>query len=113
MGKVLLAGLDDERLAPFLSKRKLPRLTPNTITEPAEMRRELAHTRERGWAINDEEIEIGLRSIAVRIRDRSGATCAAVNISAPAARASVEQLHDWLPVLQRAADAIGLMMTHR
>jgi len=51
------------------------------ITEPGEMRRELARTRERGWAINDEEIEIGLRSIAVPFRDRSGATCAAVNIS--------------------------------
>jgi len=56
------------------------------ITEPGEMRRELARTRERGWAINDEEIEIGLRSIAVPFRDRSGATCAAVNVSAPAAR---------------------------
>jgi hypothetical protein len=40
-------------------------------------------------------------------------TCASVNISAPVARVPVEQLLDWLPALQRASDAVGLMMTHR
>lgn len=113
MGKVLLAGLSDAQLATMLSADELPRMTPNTITSPAEVRREILRTRERGWAINDEEIEIGLRSIAVPIRDRTAVTCASVNISAPAARVPVEQLIDWLPALQRAADAIGLLMTHR
>jgi IclR family pca regulon transcriptional regulator len=113
MGKVLYAGLPDETLASLFSKRKLPRLTPKTITDPAKMRREIARTRERGFAINDEEIEVGLRSIAVPILDKTDAVCAAINISAPAARVSVEQLRDWLPVLQRAAAAIGLLMTHR
>lgn len=113
MGKVLLAGLPDDALAVHLAKDPLPRLTPKTITSAAEMRRELARTRERGFAINDEEIEIGLRSIAVPIRDREDKVAAAINISAPAARVSVEQLKQWLPVLRKASEAITLLMTHR
>lgn len=113
MGKVLLAGLSDDMIEPLLSHGPLPRLTPNTITEPAAFRKEIAMTRKQGFAINDEEIEIGLRSIAVPIRDKTGAVCAAINISAPAARVSVEQLRTWLPELQRASQAISLLMTHR
>ncbi|HZP78625.1 MAG TPA: IclR family transcriptional regulator C-terminal domain-containing protein [Pseudolabrys sp.] len=113
MGKVLLAGLAEDSLSAHLPKGALPQLTPKTITIPAEFRRELMRTRERGFAINDEEIEIGLRSIAVPIRDGKGAVCAAINISAPAARVSVEQLKDWLPTLRQASEAITLLMTHR
>lgn len=112
MGKVLMAGLCDDKLASFFAK-PLPRLTPKTITDVDEMRREIQRTRETGFAINDEEIEVGLRSIAVPIRDQSGTTCAAINVSAPAARVSVEQLREWLPELRRASEAIGLLLTHR
>lgn len=113
MGKVLMAGLSDEKLAPFFAKTPLPRLTPKTITDVGDMRREIERTRKTGFAINDEEIEVGLRSIAVPIRDQTGTTCAAINVSAPAARVSVEQLRDWLPELRRASEAIGLLLTHR
>lgn len=113
MGKVLLAGLPEARLAPLLAKGSLPRLTPKTITSADGFRREIERTRELGYAINDEEIEIGLRSIAVPIRDQTGETCAAINISAPAARVSVAQLRKWLPELRRASDAIALLITHR
>lgn len=112
MGKVLLAGSSDAKLDAFLAQG-LPKMTPKTVTDPEAMRREIERTRVEGFAINDEEIEIGLRSIAVPIRDQAGATCAAINVSAPAARVSVEQLHDWLPVLRSASEAIGLLLTHR
>jgi IclR family pca regulon transcriptional regulator len=113
MGKVLLAGLPDADLAPLFAKGPLPRLTPKTITSVEGLRREIERTRELGYAINDEEIEIGLRSIAVPIRNETGETCAAINISAPAARASVAQLRKWLPELRRASEAISLLITHR
>lgn len=113
MGKVLLAGLSDDKLAPFLAKTPLPKMTPNTITAVDALQREIARTRADGYAINNEEIEVGLRSIAVPIRDHTGMTCAAINVSAPAARVSVEQLREWLPVLRRASEAISLLLTHR
>ncbi|MBX6329958.1 MAG: helix-turn-helix domain-containing protein [Pseudolabrys sp.] len=113
MGKVLLAGLTEDELAPLFAKAPLPQLTPKTITDVEALKREIARTRDAGYAINDEEIEVGLRSIAVPIRDHSGATCAAINVSAPAARVSIDQLLAWLPELRRASDAISLLLTHR
>jgi len=86
MGRVLLAGQADEWLDDYLATVKLQALTRRTITEAAALRAEIARVRSQGWALVDQELEDGLRSIAAPIRDAGGVVTAAVNVSAPARR---------------------------
>ncbi len=107
MGRVLLAGLSAEALDAFLDRARLEPLTERTITDPAALREELSRVRERGWAMVDQELEAGLRSIAVPVRDPHGAVVAAVNLSAHASRTTLEALRArLLPPLRGTAAAI-------
>lgn len=81
--------------------------TPNTIHIEENLLAELERTKEQGYAIIDQELEIGLRSIAVPVYDKSGAIIAAINISTHAMRNSVEDMiNKFLPVLQRSAQLL-------
>ena len=66
-------------------------LSPRTLTSAEVLRVELAKVRSQGWALVDQELEEGLRSVAAPIRDRNGRTIAAVNLSAHASRMSIEE----------------------
>ena len=78
MGRVLLAGLPDDALEEFLAGADLPRLTARTVSTADALRRELRRVRAQGWALVDQELEEGLRSVAAPIRDRSGDVIAAI-----------------------------------
>jgi IclR family pca regulon transcriptional regulator len=107
MGRVLLAGLDDEALEAALGRIDLRELTSGTITAVDRLRAEILGVRRQGYAIVDEELEVGLRSIAAPIRDRTGAVAAAVNLSAQASRTTVTDLkRRLLPPLRATAAAI-------
>jgi IclR family pca regulon transcriptional regulator len=88
MGRVQLAALSDADLDDYLGRVELRPLTAHTLTDPAKLRAELARIRGQGWALVDQELEEGLRSVAAPIRDRTGRVVAAVNVSAHASRAS-------------------------
>jgi IclR family pca regulon transcriptional regulator len=105
MGRVLLAGLDDDELDSFLAGADLRRLTARTVATPDVLRRELSRVRQQGWALVDQELEEGLRSVAAPIRDRAGRVVAAVNVSAHASRTSKEAMRRNLvpPLLATAA----------
>ncbi|MTD52766.1 IclR family transcriptional regulator [Amycolatopsis pithecellobii] len=107
MGHVLLAGLDRAALESYLSSAVLDKLTARTLTEPGALRAELDVVREQGWALVDQELEEGLRSVAAPIRDRRGTVVAAVNVSTHASRTSRESVRDeMLPLLLAAAKRI-------
>lgn len=107
MGRVLLAGLPREERDALLSASPIRAATPKTITDPALLARAIAVAGENGYAIVDEELELGLRSIAVPVRDRSGTVVAAINVSTQSARMSVDAMRrDFLPLLKRAAARI-------
>jgi IclR family pca regulon transcriptional regulator len=107
MGRVLLAALPERDLETYLVRAHIQRLTSRTITDPAALRAELVRVRARGWALVDQELEDGLRSIAAPIRDRTGRVLAAVNLSAHASRTSLESMRrDLLPKLLTATDQI-------
>jgi IclR family pca regulon transcriptional regulator len=107
MGRVLLAWAPEEVLAGYLERASLTRLTPRTLSTPHGVRSELAKVRAQGYAIVDQELEEGLRSIAAPIRDGAGQVIAAVNISVHASRTSVEQMRrDLLPHLLATAAKI-------
>jgi len=107
MGRVLLASLPEAEARMILSKEKRPKLTPHTKTSIAELLRELAVVRARGYAVVDQELEIGLRSIAIPLRGRSGVV-GALNVGAQAARVTVRQLREeMLPVMLRVASVLA------
>jgi IclR family pca regulon transcriptional regulator len=111
MGRVLLASLADGLLTRFLDRVLLEAHTPLTIIDKAELRAELARVRTHGFAIVDQELELGLRSIAVPVRRKDGVVIAAINAGVHAARADTEALRrEFLPALQRASAAITAAM---
>src|SRR5438132_1382647 len=76
-----------------LDSRHFP-LTPRTLTERAALKAEIAQAREQGWALVDQELELGLRSIAAPLRNRPGCVVAALNVSAHASRVDLRRLKD-------------------
>jgi DNA-binding IclR family transcriptional regulator len=87
-GKALLLDLTDEQIYEKLAVSKMRNLTENTITDPKLFVRRLERERRQGWTLNDEESEIGIRTIGAPVRDHSGAIVAAVSVSAPTFRLS-------------------------
>jgi IclR family pca regulon transcriptional regulator len=92
MGRVLLAALSAGERDAYLHRAKLEPLTPHTVTDPVELGGILERVATERFALVDQELEIGLRSVAVPVRDRRGVTMAALNVSAHASRACVEDL---------------------
>jgi IclR family transcriptional regulator, pca regulon regulatory protein len=88
LGRVLLAAQGDQWLSGYFASAKLRMLTPQTITDPAALRAELKRVHAQGWALVDQELEEGLRSVAAPIHDTDGRVIAAVNVSAHASGAS-------------------------
>lgn len=107
MGRVLLAALEADQLRAYLDSTLLLPLTPYTLTDPVRLRAELERVRAQGYALVDQELELGLRSIAVPVRNTRGRVLAAMNIGVQAGRVSKEEmLERFLPVLQRAAHGL-------
>lgn len=103
-GKVLLAALDEAALARVLAEPSRSGLPTPLPRDPDRVAEELQTVRARGWAMADEELAPGIRSIAVPVRDGSGAVRAAMNVTVHAAETSVEVLREHhLPLLLRAA----------
>ncbi len=107
MGRVLLAELNGERLDSYFVRNERTQYTPQTVTDEHPLRDILEQTRRAGFAAVDQELELGLRSIAVPVRARSGNTLAALNVSGHATRVSMRDMRKtFLPPLQEAAEAI-------
>lgn len=107
MGRVLLSDLPMPQLRPFLASANIVRHTEKSITDLRLLEEEIGHVAQSGFAIIDEELEIGLRSIAVPIRDRSRKIVAAINISTQSARFTpAEMEQEILPRLRTAARLI-------
>jgi IclR family KDG regulon transcriptional repressor len=98
----------DEILARGLKAR-----TPKTNTDPDSFRRALASVRERGYAIEDEESEAGMRSLAAPIRNGAGEVVAAVGVAGPVQRLPEETLASFAPHVLKTADAISVRIGYR
>jgi IclR family transcriptional regulator, pca regulon regulatory protein len=108
MGRVLLAAQPEPWLDEYLSTTSLHHLTGHTITTESGLRQELRKIRTRGWALIDQELEEGLRSLAAPIRDSDGAVVAAVNVATHAGRRSLDSIvADLLSPLLATAERIG------
>ena len=107
MGRVLLSDLPPPQLREFLSTARIERNTEKSITNRNELAAEITRVAQAGFAIVDEELEIGLRSIAVPVRDRSRKVVAAINVSTQSSRfTTAEMEREILPHLLAAARSI-------
>ncbi|WP_348815249.1 helix-turn-helix domain-containing protein [Halomonas sp. H10-59] len=107
MGRMLLAQKTDDELDAFIERTTLERFTDKTITDKAELKRAILQARQQGYAIVDQELDSGLRSLAVPAFDANGELIGAINISTNAARIDhVTLLERYLPLLQAKARQI-------
>lgn len=114
MGRVLLASLPDDEVVRILARSSRSKFTPYTKAEVEEILAVLAEVRQRGYAVNDGELAVELRSVAAPVRDGTGKTVAAVNLAVHASEYSSEDMHIRLaPVVMRVADEISLALGYR
>ena len=107
-GKVLLAALEPDELAATLAVPTRSGLPPPPPYDFEEVESQMRAVRARGWAIADEELAPGIRSIAVPVRDGTGTVRAAMNVTVHAAETSIEVLTDQhLPHLLKAASEVS------
>lgn len=111
MGRVLLAALPHDEVERRLKSVALRPLTPKTVTDPERLLRTLAQVSRQGWSLVNEELELGLMSLAVPITDRSGRVVAALNVSSrPQQQSASELQRRCLPPLQSVAMKISRVM---
>ncbi|WP_273204601.1 IclR family transcriptional regulator domain-containing protein [Marinobacter subterrani] len=107
MGRVLLAQLPEAELTAFLDRVPLERFTESSVIDKEGLRRAIDKAREQGYSIVDQELDSGLRSVAVPVFAGNGELLGAINISTNAARVDMETLMEvYLPRLQEAAEAV-------
>lgn len=107
MGRVLLSDLSADELDEVLALPSRSGIIPRVVPSRAELDADLAEIRERGWALSDEQLSVGIRSVAAPVRDPRGRVAAAMNVTVHAAETSIEQLtEEYLPYLLDAAAAV-------
>jgi IclR family acetate operon transcriptional repressor len=113
VGKAVLAGLPEAVVDQIIDQRGLRRFTAKTLTTAAELKSELREIRHRGYAIDDEENEEGVRCVGAMVRDFSGRPAAAISVSAPSFRMSREKLRVLAPLVSETARAVSLEWGYR
>ncbi len=114
LGRVLIADLGDDEIDKRLADAAVEARTASTKTDRDDLRQELTLVRAQGFAVVDEELEIGVRSVAAPLRDRRGRAIAALNIGAQAGRVSMDRLlGEFVPQLLAAATDITALLARR
>ncbi len=111
MGRVLLASLAPGELEAFLARVEFTRHTERTVITAEKLRQVLRQVRSNGYAIVDQELELGLRSMAVPIQSPTGKVVAALNTGAHAQRVSIQEMQsEFLPHLRAAAQELCMLL---
>lgn len=106
-GKVLLAYQPPEAVDHVIQQSGLPSFTAYTVTDPEELKGELEHTRERGYALDSEEMEEGVRCLAAPVFAPDGKILAAMSISGPAGRLGESRLEELIPHIKRISSRLS------
>ena len=106
-GKVLLAYQPPEVVDSVIRQTGLPRFTAHTITDPGELESELARVRKRGYAMDSEEMEDGVRCLAAPVFGADEAVLAAISVSGPASRLTEKRLGELIPEITRLSEALS------
>ena len=107
-GKVQIASMSDEELVKYLPAKELKRFTPNTIIDRETLKKQLKQIAEQEYAIDDEELDLGVRCIGAPIRDYTRRIVGAISISGPSMRLTDERIeNELIPLVKKAADEIS------
>jgi len=113
MGRILLAALDDAALTDYLEHANLQIKTSRTLHTSEAIRASVEDIRQKGWVLIDQELEVGLRSLAVPLKDSAGQVLAALNVGTHASRVSKQELEArFLPVLLEASKELSTRLFH-
>ena len=111
LGRVLLAELPTEQLQHTIKSSDLSPRTPFSLTDPTDIIAQIIRARTDGYAINDQEVELGLRSIAIPLRNAHGKTIAALNIGMPVTGTPAAQLAtSYLPAMKRVQSGLQRLL---
>jgi IclR family transcriptional regulator, pca regulon regulatory protein len=111
MGRVLLADLAPDKLEEYLARVEFKRFTDRTVVNAEKLRQVLKVVQRNGYSIVDQELELGLRSMAVPLRNPEGRVVAALNVGAHAQRISIQDLQTrFFPQLQAAAQELCMLL---
>ncbi|MBD3781671.1 MAG: IclR family transcriptional regulator [Micrococcales bacterium] len=110
-GKVLVSELEDPELTRTLGE--LTAYTPSTITDRRRLDAQLAETRERGWALATDELDVGLTALAAPVRDAHGDVVASVSVSGPTFRFGAERVAELVPLLLTATADVSERLAHQ
>ena len=113
VGKAMLAELPDAEVSDIVHRWGLKAITANTITTATALRADLRAVRSRGYAIDDEEKEEGLRCISAAVRGHSGRLFAAISVSGPAFRITKGRIPEIGQVVMRAANDLSVEFGHQ
>jgi len=110
IGKVLLAHLPEAQVEEILRHTGLGSFGPNCITDLARLKAHLAEIRERGYSLDDQELQVDARGIAAPIWDHTGKVVAGLSVAGPATRLTFARMEELRPALLRAAEGISRRM---
>jgi IclR family transcriptional regulator, pca regulon regulatory protein len=111
LGRAILAYQSEVMIDAYIQRVRLEPRTPKTVTDKAAFRAVLDATRVQGYALVNEELEFGLRSIAVPVIEKNGRVTIALNLSAQAGRVSAEEMTErFLPALKTASESLGYLL---
>ena len=108
VGKVIAASMDGNTLRDYFKNAEIKQYTSNTISDQDEMTRQLSSIAELGYAVDDEELDIGVKCIGAPIRDYTKRVIGAVSVSAPSMRFTAERMNTLLiPLIKEAAEELS------
>lgn len=111
LGRVLMGALPDEELEAMIDAADLRQVTPFTVTDKDELKSMIVRGREQGYQVAESQLEVGILSVAVPVRDGSGKVIAAINMGVPSSRHDRTSLErELLPILQETAAEIALAL---
>jgi len=113
VGKILLAHLPKDRLDYILNKKKPVQYTDKTIVRRVDLDRELSSIREKDYAIDNEEHEVGVRCVAAPVRNNVSTVCGAVSVSVPTVRLPDKEIPRYRDIVMQAAKEISSKMGYR
>jgi DNA-binding IclR family transcriptional regulator len=113
LGKAIMAFLPEEELERIIKEEGLTRFTPNTITNPLTLKKELKKIRERGYAVDNMEHEEGICCVGAPIRNYKGEVFAAISLSGPSQRFTPERIKEMVPLVMQAAREISAKLGYQ
>ena len=113
VGKAILAFLPSERIESYVASTPLKPYSKKTLTSRSELKANLRQVAIRGYAVDDEEREEGVRCVAAPVRDHAGKVIAAISIAGPSIRVTKERITELASHVMRAAEKISAALGHR